>query len=216
MPFECPRWSYALWETYGLIRQLEPDDWMRLRDARLRALASDPGAFLVTLDEARKFPDERWRERAVQTGDGDVDGVEVLPHHQAPGSAVSASSNCRASQRALAALGRMPAWQGDLAGAFGITALSNVINNLPCGLITGTAIEQSPVSETLRNALLIGVDLGPNLSVTGSLATILWLIVLRREKQQVSAWSFLKVGVVVTPPALIHAVLASTFLKLKH
>jgi GNAT superfamily N-acetyltransferase len=33
----------------------------------LRALESDPGAFLVTLDEARKFPDERWRERAVQT-----------------------------------------------------------------------------------------------------------------------------------------------------
>jgi hypothetical protein len=57
----------CLCEADGLIRQLEPDDWMRLRDARLRALASDPGAFLVTLDEARKFPDERWRERAVQT-----------------------------------------------------------------------------------------------------------------------------------------------------
>ena len=57
----------CLCEADGLIRQLEPDDWMRLRDARLRALASDPGAFLVTFDEARKFPDERWRERAVQT-----------------------------------------------------------------------------------------------------------------------------------------------------
>ena len=57
----------CLCEADSLIRQLEPDDWMRLRDARLRALASDPGAFLVTLDEARKFPDERWRERAVQT-----------------------------------------------------------------------------------------------------------------------------------------------------
>lgn len=40
---------------------------MRLRDARLRALVSDPEAFLVTIDEARKFPDDRWRERAVQT-----------------------------------------------------------------------------------------------------------------------------------------------------
>ena len=57
----------CLCEADGLIRQLEPDDWMRLRDARLRALATDPGAFLVTLDEAQKFPDERWRERAVQT-----------------------------------------------------------------------------------------------------------------------------------------------------
>jgi arsenical pump membrane protein len=68
----------------------------------------------------------------------------------------------------------------------------------------------------LRNALLIGVDLGPNLSVTGSLATILWLIALRREKQTVSAWSFLQVGVVVTPVALMLAVLASSFLKFNH
>lgn len=57
----------CLWETDGLIRQLEPDDWMRLRDARLRALTSDPAAFLVTLDDARRFSDEHWRERAVQT-----------------------------------------------------------------------------------------------------------------------------------------------------
>jgi GNAT superfamily N-acetyltransferase len=62
-----PTIELCLCEANGLIRQLEPDDWVRLRDARLRALASDPSAFLVTLDEAREFPDERWRERAVQT-----------------------------------------------------------------------------------------------------------------------------------------------------
>ncbi len=108
-----------------------------------------------------------------------------------------------ASRRALSAFGSLPPWLGDLAGAFGVAALSNVINNLPGGLITGAAVVQNHVSESLRNALLIGVDLGPNLSVTGSLATILWLIALRREKQEVSAWSFLKVGLVVTPAALV-------------
>jgi arsenical pump membrane protein len=118
------------------------------------------------------------------------------------------------SRRALAALGSLPPWQSDLAGAFGVTGISNVINNLPSGLITGTAVLQNHVSESLRNALLIGVDLGPNLSVTGSLATILWLIALRREKQEVSAWSFLQVGLVVTPVALVLAVLASTFLRI--
>ena len=118
-----------------------------------------------------------------------------------------------ASRRALAALGKLPPWQGDLAGAFGITAISNVVNNLPGGLITGTAVVQNHVSESLRDALLIGVDLGPNLSVTGSLATILWLIALRRERQEISAWSFLKIGLVVTPVALALAVLASTFLR---
>src|SRR5947199_4108627 len=58
-----PAIELCLCEGDALIRQLESKDWRRLRDARLRALASDPGAFLVTLDEARKFPDERWRER---------------------------------------------------------------------------------------------------------------------------------------------------------
>jgi arsenical pump membrane protein len=117
------------------------------------------------------------------------------------------------SKRALAFLDQLPRWQGDLAGAFGVTAVSNIINNLPSGLIAGTAIGKTHVAETLRHALLIGVDLGPNLSVTGSLATILWLIALRREKQEASAWSFFKLGLVVTPVALILAVLASTLLK---
>jgi arsenical pump membrane protein len=56
--------------------------------------------------------------------------------------------------------------------------------------------------------VLIGVDVGPNLSVTGSLATVLWLIALRREGERVSGWQFLKVGLVVMPPALLLATLA--------
>ncbi len=53
--------------------------------------------------------------------------------------------------------------------------------------------------------MLIGVDLGPNLSVTGSLATILWLTAIRREGEDVGAWRFLKLGIVVMPPALLLA-----------
>jgi arsenical pump membrane protein len=125
--------------------------------------------------------------------------------------AVNHAGALDASRRALSALSSLTPWQGDLAGAFGVTALSNLINNLPSGLIAGTAIAKNHVSESLRNALLIGVDLGPNLSVTGSLATILWLIALRREGQRVGAWDFLRVGAWVTPPALLLAVVASKF-----
>jgi arsenical pump membrane protein len=57
---------------------------------------------------------------------------------------------------------------------------------------------------------LIGVDLGPNLSVTGSLATILWLMALRREGEAVTVWQFLKLGIIVMPPALVVALLAIT------
>ena len=92
------------------------------------------------------------------------------------------------------------------AGAGVVIALaSNVLNNLPAGLIAAGAVQSADVSDRVRRAVLIGVDLGPNLSVTGSLATILWLTALRREGLKVSAWTFLKLGVLVTPPALVLA-----------
>jgi arsenical pump membrane protein len=86
----------------------------------------------------------------------------------------------------------------------------NLVNNLPAGLVAGRVVEIAKVPEHVRAAVLIGVDLGPNLSVTGSLATILWLTALRREGLRVSAWSFLKLGAMVMPPALLLA-LAGAF-----
>ena len=55
----------------------------------------------------------------------------------------------------------------------------------------------------IADAVLIGVDLGPNLSITCALATILWLMALRKEKVDVSFWSFLRVGAVAMPVALL-------------
>jgi arsenical pump membrane protein len=46
------------------------------------------------------------------------------------------------------------------------------------------------------------------LSVTGSLATILWLVVLRREGLDVGTWTFLRLGAVVMPPALVLSLIA--------
>ena len=57
----------------------------------------------------------------------------------------------------------------------------------------------------MRSAITIGIDLGPNLSVTGSLATILWLIAIRREGEDVSAVRFLRTGAVVMPVTLLLA-----------
>ena len=82
----------------------------------------------------------------------------------------------------------------------------NLVNNLPAGLVSGIVVQTAQVPDHVRSAVLIGVDLGPNLSVTGSLATILWLTALRREGQNVSAWNFLKLGVLVMPPALLLAI----------
>lgn len=100
----------------------------------------------------------------------------------------------------------LPAAGGALitAGAVGIG--NNLVNNLPLGLIAGSTLKATHAHGLIADAVLIGVDLGPNLSVTGSLATILWLIVLRREKLNVSFWSFLKVGAIAMPISLLLAI----------
>ncbi len=96
-------------------------------------------------------------------------------------------------------------------GAGSVLAFAcNLVNNLPAGLIAGGAVETAGVPDTVTRAVLIGVDLGPNLSVTGSLATILWLTALRREGQSVAAGAFLRLGIFVMPPALLLAI-ASLF-----
>ncbi len=99
------------------------------------------------------------------------------------------------------------------AGAL-VAVLCNLVNNLPLGLLTGTVASGAHLAPALTGALLIGVDLGPNLSVTGSLATILWLVALRREGQAVSAWQFLKLGSVMMPLALVASLATFTFLRI--
>ena len=106
------------------------------------------------------------------------------------------------------ALGRAAAYNTPLASAGSGSVLafvSNLMNNLPAGLIASTAIAQAQPPKLVVDSLLIGVDLGPNLSITGSLATILWLSAIRREGEDVGFWRFLRVGAVVMPPALFLA-----------
>lgn len=90
-------------------------------------------------------------------------------------------------------------WKSGLILAFG----TNILNNLPTGLIAANAVHAAQIPEIIRSTVLVAVDLGPNFSITGSLATILWLIVLRREGHPVSAWAFLKLGFIIMIPALL-------------
>ncbi|CAN7767020.1 arsenic transporter [Ensifer sp. NM-2] len=94
-----------------------------------------------------------------------------------------------------------PAQTAAAAGAI-VALTSNLVNNLPAGIVAGSAVQLAHASDKIAGAVLIGVDLGPNLSVTGSLATILWLTALRREGLRIGAWAFMKTGFVVMVPAL--------------
>jgi arsenical pump membrane protein len=81
--------------------------------------------------------------------------------------------------------------------------VSNAVNNLPAGLVAGNVAQAAHASITISGSILVGIDLGPNLSVSGSLATILWLTALRREGVTVSGLQFLKLGFVVMVPTLV-------------
>jgi arsenical pump membrane protein len=92
-----------------------------------------------------------------------------------------------------------------LAGtAVAAAALANLVNNLPAtlvGLPLATDAEHA-------YALLIGVNVGPNLAITGSLATLLWLTLARERDEDVSAVRYLSIGVLTAPAGIAAALLA--------
>jgi len=103
---------------------------------------------------------------------------------------------------------------GVLVTGFGIGVANNLVNNLPLGLIVGGTLHAAQASSHIIDAAMIGIDLGPNLSIAGSLATILWLIALRKEGLDVGFWDFLKVGVLVMPVTLFASLLGCVAMHL--
>ena len=59
------------------VRQIRGDEWARLRDIRLEALADTPSAFATTAAEAEAYPDSVWQERAI-AGAAGRDQITVL------------------------------------------------------------------------------------------------------------------------------------------
>ena len=114
----------------------------------------------------------------------------------------------RYTAAALAWVEKLPATAGSLLTGMVVGFGNNMVNNLPLGLIAGSTLNSAQVQGVIENAVLVGIDLGPNLSVTGSLATILWLIAMRREGLHVDFMTFLKVGSIAMPIALVLALLS--------
>jgi arsenical pump membrane protein len=84
--------------------------------------------------------------------------------------------------------------------------LANVVNNLPALLILLTPAAE--VSSVAVLAVLIGVNVGPNLTYTGSLATLLWRRVLQERDLQPSLRRFTVLGLLTVPLGIVLAVVA--------
>lgn len=119
--------------------------------------------------------------------------------------ALTISGALHVADRAFDTLVRLPGVLANLAGASSVALVANLANNLPVALATRAAVASLGGHEAFVRASLIGVDLGPNLSVTGSLATILWLTALRKANVPMDAWRFLRIGLVAMPLALLAA-----------
>ena len=84
---------------------------------------------------------------------------------------------------------------------------SNLVNNLPVGLDLGKYVGAAHPPAALNAAALVGVNVGPNFSANGSLATLLWLAILRRAGVRITPLRFATIGCVATPLALVAAAL---------
>jgi len=99
---------------------------------------------------------------------------------------------------------------GGLAGMLGVAAVAavaaNLINNLPAVLVLLPLTVQGGPAAVL--AVLIGVNIGPNLTYAGSLATMLWRRVLHQHNHTAALGEFTVLGLLTAPAALIAAVVA--------
>ena len=91
----------------------------------------------------------------------------------------------------------------------GSALLSNAVNNLPGVLVFVSGAQAGGVPPTLQEPFLFGAlagaDLGPNLTPVGALSTMLWLAIVRRRGVEVSAWDFIRIGLIVAPLTLLAA-----------
>jgi arsenical pump membrane protein len=100
-----------------------------------------------------------------------------------------------------------------VAVAFLAAAIANLVNNLPAVLLLLAAISASGVTHGaaatgLVLAVLIGVNIGPNLTYAGSLATLLWRRLLAERDQEVDLGEFTRLGLATVPAGLAIATVA--------
>jgi len=84
--------------------------------------------------------------------------------------------------------------------------LANVVNNLPATLVLLPLVAPSGPVAVL--AVLVGVNIGPNLTYVGSLSNLLWRRVLRRHDVEAGVGEYTRLGLCTVPAALVVAVLA--------
>lgn len=93
-------------------------------------------------------------------------------------------------------------------GGLGSALFANLMNNLPVALLVARgAGHVAALDPAVTGALFVGIDVGPSFTVFGSLATLLWVVILRRRGVHVSGLAFARESFAPTAAALTAALL---------
>ncbi|MEN8614979.1 SLC13 family permease [Dehalogenimonas sp. THU2] len=94
-----------------------------------------------------------------------------------------------------------------VAASAGTAAGANLMNNWPAMMVSVSTLAGAEgalsANPGLPYQVILGAGLGPNIAIFGSFSTMLWLVLLRRRGLQVKPMNYFKLGLIVTPPALL-------------
>jgi arsenical pump membrane protein len=97
--------------------------------------------------------------------------------------------------------------QALITGAITAAVGSNIVNNVPMTLLALSLADRAAgdARSAFAYGTLLGANIGPTLTTYGSLATMLWLTLIRKRGRNIKTSEYLRVGLLTMPLVLIAA-----------